>query len=472
MTKGKPNILYIFADQLRRQAVGYANEDPVKTPKIDEFSREGVVFNQAVTVSPLCSPHRASLLTGKYPISTGVYTNCKIGADIMLGADEISVGDVLKEGGYRTGYIGKWHLDLPELNVTDAPESGAKNWDAYTPPGPRRQGFDYWYSYGAWDKHMRPHYWQDTPQKIQVNQWSVEHETNKAIDFIQKDDQKDPFALFVSWNPPHSPFDQVPEKYKEMFADFPREFRENVTTDSYTVHTGEEVEGGRDELYEKQKNYYAAIAGLDENFGRILACLKENDLEENTIVVFTSDHGEMMGSHGIMAKHVWYEESIGVPFCVRWPKNLQAQTSETLLNTVDIMPTLLGLADLEIPTTVEGRDLSNVIKGENKDEPEVSFMCGYPGRKVAIEAFKEAGENNLEAGWRAARTRRYTYVIHKGYEPGEPVIKLLYNLEEDPYQMHPEEIGDPSKHDIAQQLNAALIVWLKELNDPFVFSLT
>jgi len=468
MSKRKPNILYIFADQWRRQAVGYANEDPVKTPVIDEFSKESMVFNQALTVSPLCSPHRASLLTGKYPLSTGVYTNCKTGADIMLQPDEVCIGDVLKKDGYRTGYIGKWHLDLPDRNISEHPESGAKGWDAFTPPGPKRHGFDYWYSYGAWDKHMNPHYWQDTPEKIQVNEWSVKHETDKAIQFIENEDNHDPFALFISWNPPHSPFDDVPDQYKKMYEDLPKKFRENVTTDSYKVHTGEDVEGGRDELFQKQKDYFAAISGIDENFGRILDCLKANNLDDNTIIVLTSDHGEMMGSHGIMAKHVWYEESVGVPFCIRWPKVISPSETDVLLNTVDIMPTLLNLADLAVPSTVEGTDLSQVIRGETDEGPTEAFLSAFPGREVAINAFKEANENNLAAGWRAIRTNQYTYVIHKGYAPGDQTECLLYNLEEDPYQMNPKVITNPNKDAIAKQLHERLVDRLNESDDPFI----
>src|SRR5690625_4268409 len=200
MIQRQPNILYVFADQWRRQAVGYAEEDPVVTPNIDRFAKESMVFSQAVTCTPLCSPHRASLLTGKYPLSTGVYTNCKVGADVMLREEETCMSDVLKQAGYQTGYIGKWHLDLPEKNHTDNPESGAEGWDAYTPPGPKRHGFDYWYSYGAWDSHLAPHYWQDSPEKIQVDQWSVEHETDRAIAFIQNRKKEQPFALFVSWS--------------------------------------------------------------------------------------------------------------------------------------------------------------------------------------------------------------------------------------------------------------------------------
>ncbi|MEK3854912.1 sulfatase family protein [Cytobacillus sp. FSL H8-0458] len=463
----KPNLIYIFADQWRRQAVGFEREDDVLTPNIDAFALEGTIFSNAVTCSPLCSPHRASMLTGKYPNSTGVYTNCKVGADVSLSQDEICISEVLAENGYQTGYIGKWHLDLPELNETDQPVSGAAGWDAYTPPGPKRHGFQYWYSYGAWDEHLTPHYWQDCPEKINVNQWSVEHETDKAIHYIQSRRDDQPFALFLSWNPPHSPFDQVPEKYRKLYNRERIRLRENVNQSAFSVHTGEAMDGGMEELKDKQLNYFAAISGIDDHFGRILKYLKEEKLEENTIVVLTSDHGEMMGSHGLMAKHVWYEESIGVPFCIRWPKKVPQIRTDLLLNTVDIMPTLLSLMKLDVPDTVEGNDLSGCILNQQISGPEEAYMCAYPGRKEAIEAFQKAGLNNREYGWRAIRTHEFTYVIHHGYAPGDEQIRLLYDLQKDKYQLHPEHIDYPESHPIAKELERKLCCWLVDLNDPF-----
>ncbi|MFP7299787.1 sulfatase [Neobacillus niacini] len=467
----RPNLIYIFADQWRRQAVGYEGEDQVITPNIDTFAKEGVIFSNAVTCSPLCSPHRASLLTGRYPSSTGVYTNCKVGADVMLSPDEIGIGDVLAENGYQTGYIGKWHLDLPELNVAEQPESGAKGWDAYTPPGPKRHGFQYWYSYGAWDEHLSPHYWQDSPEKIKVNQWSVEHETDKAINFIQNRKNEQPFALFLSWNPPHSPFDQVPEKYKRLYNREHITLRENVSYSRFFVHTGEEVDGGIDELKDNQLNYFAAISGIDDQFGRILQLIKTEKLEENTIVVLTSDHGEMMGSHGLMAKHVWFEESIGVPFCIRWPNVIPKIKTDLLLNTVDIMPTLLSFLGLEIPRSVEGNDLSDFIVKHQHGGPKEAFISAYPGRKEAIEAFRSAGLDNRQFGWRAIRTDEFTYVIHHGYSPEDESIRLLYDLKQDKYQLHPEKIQNPFKHRIAEDLERRLHNWLKDMKDPFYYKL-
>ncbi|MFJ7936385.1 sulfatase [Sporosarcina sp. NPDC096371] len=464
----QPNLIYLFADQWRRQAVGYEGEDEVLTPNIDAFAEESVVFSNAVTCSPLCSPHRASLLTGRYPMSTGVYTNCKIGVDVMLSPDEICISDVLAEAGYDTGYIGKWHLDLPELNVTDQPQSGANGWDAFTPSGPKRHGFQYWYSYGAWDEHLSPHYWQDSPKKIKVNTWSVKHETDKAIDFMRDHDSGEPFALFVSWNPPHSPFDQVPDKYKQLYKLDHITLRENVTQTHFKVHTGEPVEDGVKELKEKQLNYFAAITGIDDQFGRILQFLKENQLEENTVVVLTSDHGEMMGSHGLMAKHVWYEESIGVPFCIRWPKVIAPRRTDLLLNSVDIMPTLLRMLQLDIPNTVEGIDLSDYIIEEKSGGPEEAYISAYPGRKEVIEVFKDAGIDNRAFGWRAIRTQQFMYVIHHGYAPDDESIRLLYDLAKDKFQLDPERIEFTPNHPIADVLDRKLRSWIEKMKDPFL----
>src|SRR5699024_5413257 len=427
----QPNIIYLFADQWRRHAVGHRGEDLVYTPHIDIFAKESMEFTQAVSTSPLCSPHRASLLTGKYPMSTGVFTNCKVGANVQLQSDERCISDVLKSNGYETGYIGKWHLDLPEKNMTNNPASGADGWDAYTPPGPKRHGFDYWYCYEAWNEHLSPHYWQDSPEKIQVDQWSVEHETDKTITFIKDQEDHQPFALFVSWNPPHSPFDDVPDKYKDLYKDTEMTFRENVTSDSFMVHTGETIDGGKETLLENQKNYFAAISGIDENFGRILHTLKEQGLDDNTIVVLTADHGELMGSHGLMAKHVWYEESIGVPFYIRWPQQITPKKSRSVIGSVDIMPTLLDLLNIAIPETVEGTSLLSTIM-EDTEVSHKAFLCAYPGRKEILELFREEKLNNLAYGWRAIRTTNYLYVIHRGYTPGEQTIRLLYDFDEDP----------------------------------------
>lgn len=468
MGSKRPNLLYIFADQWRKQAVGFQNEDPVITPNIDEFARENLIFDHAISCTPLCSPHRAALLTGRYPQSNGVYTNCKIGANIMLGEDEKCIGDVLKDSGYNTGYIGKWHLDLPEQNISSEPLSGAKEWDAYTPPGPKRHGFDFWYSYGADDNHLTPHYWKDTHEQINVNQWSLEHETDVALDFLQSQDSETPFALFLSWNPPHSPFELVPDKYKKLYEDREVTLRPNVKAEHLMAHTGEPIAGGMDNLKRYTRDYYAAITGMDEQFARILRELKEQGLEENTIVVLSADHGELLGSHGLMAKHSWHEESIGIPCIMRWTGRLASGRTNLLFNSVDIMPTLLGLMNLDTPATVEGADYSSALLEQREVEVESAFISAFPGRREVIEQFARLGLDNKQYGWRGVRTLRYTYVIHKGYAPDEPVERILYEHVTDPYQTNPIHIGNVTEHPLAEQLEAELTNWLAKTKDSFL----
>jgi len=171
----------------------------------------------------------------------------------------------------------------------------------------------------------------DTLQKIEPQKWSPENETDVAIDWLSSYDRKNPFCMFISWNPPHPPYDQVPQKYLELYRDIPLKFRDNVP---------EDLRNDR-EFLKSYREYFAAISGLDENFGRLLKALKELGLEEDTIVVLSADHGDAMGSHGLMGKNIWYEESIQIPLLVRG-KDIEVGNTDCLLTSPDHMPTLLS----------------------------------------------------------------------------------------------------------------------------------
>lgn len=464
--KRKKNLLFVFADQWRRDAVGYAKKDPVKTPNMDAFAEESVYCTDAVSTFPLCSPHRASLLTGRHPLSTGVFTNCKTGLSMGLREEEICIGDVLKSCGYRTGYIGKWHLDEPDFNKSPHPESGAVNWDAFTPPGPRRHGFDFWYSYGACDKHLTPHYWKDSPNAIQIKGWSPEHETDVALDYLKNRNDDQPFALFLSWNPPHSPYELVPDKYRRLYDDeIP--LKANVDLTNIHHHTYEPAGYNKEELTEITKEYYAAVSGLDDQFGRLIQALKEQGIYDDTLIVLSADHGDMMGSHGLMAKHVWYEESIGIPLIIGGA-GLTPSVCSTVIGSPDFMPTLLGLLDLPIPETVEGVDCSEDIAGHPAHNDKVCYLSACPGRDIFLKAFKEAGKNPMDFGWRGVRTKRYVYVVEAGYDPEPHVTRLLYDLEQDPLEMNPAVINHASGHPVASELEQQLISWLEDQNDGFL----
>lgn len=469
--KKQPNLLFIFADQWRRQAVGFSNQDNVLTPHIDQLAKGGTVLTQAISSCPLCSPYRGSLFTGKYPLSNGIYTNCKTGLDIALKEDDLCLSDILKANGYQTGYIGKWHLDVPEQNDTATPLSGAKNWDAYTPPGPKRHHFEFWYSYGADDYHFTPHYWMNTPEQIKVNEWSISHETSVAMDYITQNCSK-PFALFLSFNPPHSPYDLVPDKYLDLYNDKPIPFRKNVTADTIGYHTHEPKTYTKAELETMTKQYFAAVTGLDDHIGMLVDCLKANNIFEDTLIIITSDHGDMMGSHGLMAKHVWYEESIGVPFILHWKNGVLKQgTSDVVLDTTDIMPTLLDLLDLPKPPTIEGESIISYITSDSPlaTSEKVGYMCAFPGRDVFHASFIKAALDPKAFGWRGIRTNKYTFVIHLGYFPDCTVPKkYLFNLETDPYQLQPIYEESSEYQSVVPSLEAKLKDWLLSQKDSFI----
>lgn len=459
----KTNLLYVFADQWRAHAMGFMNMDQVVTPNIDSFARESMRFTNAYSTYPLCSPHRASLMTGKYPFRAGMWTNCKTGLEekVMLRPQELCIGDVLKAEGYHTGYIGKWHLDASELNFSCNPKSGAKDWDAYTPPGERRHGFDYWLSYGACDDHLDPHYWQDDEKQIKPGKWSAQFETDKAIEYMDsRKGEEEPFALYLSYNPPHLPYELVPDRYYEKFKDLEVRYRENVPENM-------QEKGGLLETQTRQ--YYAAVNGIDEQFGRILQYLKENNMEENTIVILSADHGEMLGSHGLMSKNVWYEESIHIPLMIRQKGRIKAADNDGIFASPDHMPTVLELLGLPVPETCEGYSHVKGMFGTDEKEPQDMFICSYPGGADAVKAFSDRGLTHKAYGWRGIKDKRYTYVVFNGYVPGEEQKEYLYDNKEDPCQKNPETLNPDCKRAEILAYREKLKSYLCKTEDPFLW---
>jgi arylsulfatase A-like enzyme len=200
------------------------------------------------------------------------------------------------------------------------------------------------------------------------------------------------------------------------------------------------------------KNYFAAITGIDDQFGRILHALKDEGLEENTIVIFSSDHGEMMGSHGLMHKVVWYDESLLMPFIIRWPGTISPGRDDLLLSVPDIMPTLLGLMGSggETPPDVEGADHSAILLGRDGPRPTSAlFLNVLPTNPAGLE--------------RGLRTQRYTFVVQRG--EGGDVTVLLYDNEKDRYQRTNVAAERP---EIVADLVREMEAWLRKTNDPWL----
>lgn len=447
-----PNLLFIFPDQFRPQAMGFTNQDPVLTPNIDKLASEGVYFPNAVSNRPLCTPYRGMLMTGKYCFSTNLQTNCNTSSrkyQNLLREDEICFSDVLKESGYSCGYIGKWHLDAPE--GPDCDDWREAIWEAYTPPGEKRHGFDFWHAYGCNNRHLEPYYWvNDAPREdtLFAKEWSPIHEANVAIDFISnkniRADNK-PWALFVSMNPPHGPYHEVPQEYRDIYKDIPVDTLLNRPN----VPTGIKGKGGRKNVVD----YFACVTGVDEQIGRILKELDRSGQAENTIVVFTADHGEMMGSHGLMQKVVWYEESFRIPFIIRWPKKLKAGINKTHFSVPDVMPTFLSLLGLEerVPANVEGENLSTNVLNASEAGPDFTLYIN-------------SDPTDALGGMRGLRNDRYTFVIERN-KKGDVVRNRLFDNQKDPYQL--ANIAE-EKPDLVEEFTSQVFNKMKEINDPWI----
>jgi len=462
-----PNLVFVFPDQFRRQALGFMKEDPVITPNLDRMATEGVVFTHAVSNRPICSPYRAMLMTGKYSPSTGVLWNCNSATkkwNNSLKQSDRCFSDVLHDAGYSAGYIGKWHLDSPEPPYVEPPRSGdGAVWDTHTKPE-RRHNFDFWYAYGVYDHHFTPHYWTThakKDEKKEVREWSTKHEADMAIEYIRNRDGQHrkpdrPFALFVAFNPPHFLFEEVPQKYVDMYEgktykDLLNRPNVDLTLDRRGTQTAKK----------HVKNYFAAVTGVDEQFGRILECLKQEGLEKDTVVVFTADHGEMMGSHNLMGKGVWYEESIGIPLLIRWPGRVKTDRDDLLISAPDIMPSLLGLMGLGhmIPKSVEGTDYSAAMLGRQVNRPDSAVYLNY----LSFPQVKSYSDSTSNRGLRGVRTHRYTYVIRRGRDNEERYI--LHDNVKDPYQLRNIAGENP---ELEKQLRAKVEKWLKKINDPWL----
>ena len=446
----RPNLLYVFPDQFRAQAEGFMHQDPVQTPNIDKLAHQGVVFTNAVSNRPLCSPYRGMLMTGQYCFADGIQTNCNTSSrrySNFLREDATTISDVLNANGYYCGYIGKWHLDAPKGPDVDDYQKSV--WEAYTPPGKKRHGFKFWYSYGCSDRHLHPHYWvnnapvQDT---LFVNEWSPIHEAGVAIDFIKKQkNKKRPWALFVAMNPPHPPYNEVPEKYKKLYANIPIDSLLNRPN----VPEGKRGDRGRKWV----RDYFAAVSGVDDQLGRILKVLKKTGQDKNTIVIFSSDHGELMGSHGLMQKVWWYDEAFRIPFIVRWPAKLQPGKNNLNLSVPDIMPTLLDLMGMKekIPSSVQGTDYANVFLGDTIGKPEFALY---------INSRFDSGLG----GYRGLRNGKYTFVVQRD-NAGTISHLFLYDNQADPYQLH--NIAG-QRADLVRDLRQKLMNRLEKIRDPWI----
>lgn len=444
----RPNLIYVFADQLRYFSTGYAGDTKAQTSHIDAFCKESTDLCQTVSGHPVCAPYRASLLTGKYTTSTGMVIN-----EIRMNTNHETFADVLNENGYDTAYIGKWHMYAAELGNHYDPKN------SYIPQGRDRLGFDgYFAGYNFRHEYEvgTAYYHLDSPEKIYYDKYEPDAQVDMAIEQLHNlSEEENPFALFLSIGTPHDPWvpENVPKEYLDRFKDTKFELPPNYLdeNDPYADNWARLSEEERSELTEWMRVYYAMVANLDDNIGRLMQSIKEMGLDENSIIVFTSDHGELFGAHGRRAKNIFYEEAIRVPFLIQWKGHLAADAQrDFVFNTVDIMPSLLSLMQLPIPKKVEGTDYSKCIEGEEDTKDGALMMCTGP-----TAAWGDGTE------WRGYRTKKYTYAVYK--KDGK---ELLFDDQKDPYQMH--NLAEQAEYkDVLTDLKEAMWKKMDGINDTF-----
>jgi len=429
----RPNVLFVMSDEWRAQAAGYMGDPNAQTPTVDRFARESINFQQAIAGCSVCCPARGSLITGQYPLTNGVYIN-----DIPLQPKGLTLGEAFREAGYRTGYIGKWHL-------YGSPDGRNGRRQDYIPPE-KRFGFEYWKAGECSHDYNHSLYYAGNDQTRQFwPGYDAQAQTDDACRYVQEHSREtDPYFLVVSWGPPHFPLHTAPELYQVMYRNREIQVRPNVPA-SHQAKAIQELRG-----------YYAHIAALDECFKRLLDTLEATGAADDTIVVWTSDHGDMMESQGLTYKLYPWEESIRVPLLIRYPRKFgrTGRTAGALVNSPDIMPTLLGLSGIAIPAGVQGTDYSRLRPAFLTTRPAATAFLSMP---VPLANARSDGV----AEYRGVRNEHYTYVrsIQGPW--------LLYDNRRDPYQMH-NLCGQPQARGIQAALDAELNGWLRRLGDQFL----
>jgi arylsulfatase A-like enzyme len=421
----RPNLLYVFGDQWRAQAAGYAGDPNVRTPRVDAFAREGLSLPHLISGIPVCSPYRACLLTGQYPLTHGMLVN-----DQSIRSRHVSLARAYRDAGYHTGWIGKWHLD-------------GNGREAFVPPA-RRMDFDLWLGYECCHGYLDSHYWDEAGGKHRWEGYDAAAQTAAACQYLRDHaGTAQPWSLFLSWGPPHNPYQTAPERYRALYDPARLVLPPNVPPEA--------ADRARTDL----AGYYAHCTALDELFGQLLDTLAATGQERDTIVVFTSDHGDMHGAHGLWKKQHPHDESVRVPFLLRWPAGLgtTGRVDPVVVNSPDLMPTLLGLCGVPIPETVEGVDFSPHLRGERVLDDGGAYLACY-------RPFHEVRYDSGGRDYRGLRTQRYTY-CRDHHCPW-----LLFDNWRDPHQQH-NLAGDAASAALVQQLDAQLQRKLDRLHDRF-----
>ena len=467
----RPNIIFIMTDDHAAHAIGAYGSRINKTPHLDRLAREGALLTNVFATNSICTPSRAAILTGQYSHLNGVTMFNRFDSSRM------TVARLLQQGGYHTGMIGKWHL------------------------GSDPMGFDRWEILPGQGVYHDPVLYTASGEKTYTGQYATEVITDLALDFIEKRPRDKPFFLMMHHKAPHRPWEPT-DAYAAHFATEripePVTFWDSYATRTDALHenqqrvaadlnnrdlkltppaglagdelaswlrakpdivtvvrdakpltmTGEALVRWKYQRY--MQDYLATVQSVDDSVGRVLALVDKAGLATYTMIVYTSDQGFFLGDHGLFDKRFMYEESIRMPFLVRWPARIKPNTkADALALNIDFAPTFLEAAGLPASSDMQGRSLMPVLAGRTPADWRTSMYYRY---------YHDPGDHNTRAHY-GIRTRTHKLIYFWKKDQWE-----LFDLVNDPYELH-NLYGEPGQETLAATLKAALAKLKHEMKD-------
>ncbi len=428
----QPNILFFFTDQQRADTAGCYGNTLGLTPHLDAMAEEGVRFDLAFTAQPVCGPARSLLQSGLYPTATGCFRN-----GIPLPQNTRTIAHELADAGYEVGYIGKWHL------------AGRGRYEAQWVPQERRGGYDdYWLGADLLEFSSSAYgggYYDADNRFVPFDGFRVDSQTDHVLEYLRTRDGQRPFFLFLSYLEPHhqNNLDRyvAPKGYRERYEEYP------VPGDLEQFHGGD--------WQENLPDYYGICANIDENLGRVRAELERLGLAENTVILYTSDHGTHFRTRNGEYKRSCHEASIRIPMVACGPGLRGRGVVRDLVSLADIPPTILDLAGAPIPAHYQGRSLLPLAAGQASDWPD--------------DVLVQISESQVG---RAIRTARWKYCVNAPHKDGwnDPASgvyeeQYLYDLANDPHELR-NLVGDPAYRGVADELCERLIRRMIAVGEP------
>jgi uncharacterized sulfatase len=444
----QPNFVLIMTDTQATNVVGAYGRPELRTPNIDNLANAGIKFTNAYTTCPVCTPARAGIFSGIYPHTAGAWTN-----NLPMGDNIKTMGHRFRDGGYRTAYIGKWHLDGHDYFGTGICPDG---WDdAYWYDGKRyldeltEEEIHLWRNGLSTVAELRAH-------DVQAGFTWADRISDRAVDFLERRGS-DPFVLVVSYDEPHHPY-TCPPAYVEPFVDYRYDAGPAVfdTLENKPAHQKEWAASERARPYAHfggSPLYFGCNSFVDYEIGRVIDAAHAL-APENTYIIFTSDHGAMLGAHGLRGKGaVMYNEITRIPLIIERPGRAGAgRESPTPASHIDLLPTMLELAGQPVAPILEGESLVRFLEGAED-----------PAREVAIEFNRYEIEHDSFGGYQPVRCltgKRFKLVINLLH------TDELYDQQEDPAEMV-NLIDDPAYAEVRDRMHDRLLEWMHEKRDPF-----